>query len=130
MAKNLKTFVISKTQIATLRAMLVANNEAAEADKLSGSDLALRWKAINLPEIGSKTQKEAFTKQYPYFVGFDLQSIKPEPKPQNTTEAGSAEIAAGESGATEMTATETTPKAKGKNKKEAEVAPEPTEQIA
>jgi hypothetical protein len=72
--KNLKTFIISKFQIQSLRNLLIANGETAEAEKLAGSDLALRWKCINMPDMFPRGKVEAFTKQYPYFIGYDLQA--------------------------------------------------------
>jgi hypothetical protein len=114
--KNLKTFIISKFQIQSLRNLLIANGETAEAEKFSGADLALRWKCCNLDAIGSKNQKESFQKQYPYFIGYDLQSqVAPaketaptEPAPTGTSPE-----------ATEMSAPtiEPAPTKKGKNKR-------------
>jgi hypothetical protein len=109
--KNLKTFVISKFQIQALRNLMIANGETAEAEKFSGSDLALRWKACNLDAIGSKHQKESFIKQYPYFIGYDLLAQVAPAKETTPTEPATTGTSPE---ATEMYAPETVPTKKGK----------------
>jgi hypothetical protein len=107
--KNLKTFVISKFQIAALRNEMIANGiPAEEVEKMSGADLALRWKSINLENIGSKTQKDAFAKQYPFLAGYDL-IAQVAPAKEATTEIPAEAVA-------EMTTPEPAP-TKSKNKK-------------
>jgi hypothetical protein len=117
--KNLKTFIISKFQIQALRNLMIANGETAEAEKFSGADLALRWKSINLENVGSKNQKESFQKQYPYFIGYDLQSQVAPAKETSPAEPATTEPSPE---ATVMSAPETATPKKGKNKR-----PETTE---
>lgn len=82
--RTIKTFVVSKNQIAVLRARAIENGvPAEEIDALKGSDLALRFKVVNDIE-GVKISAEktaAFKTKFASFIGFDLASHKDAPTP-------------------------------------------------